>query len=61
MTPRVYVVTLSVGDLHYSERLTQEFIDAGPLHLFFMSMDNELYKAIGHVPRDRQWEAEPWA
>ncbi len=61
MTPRVFVVTLSVGDMHYSERLTKEFIDAGPLHLFFESMDNHLYKWLGYLPKDRQWEAEPWA
>ena len=60
MTRRVYIVTLSVGDLHYSERVTQEFIDAGPLHLFFESMDNHLYKWLGYIPSDRQWEAELW-
>jgi hypothetical protein len=60
MTPRVFIVTLSVGNTHYSERLTLEFIEQGPLHLFFESMDNNLYKYLGYVPKDRQWEAEAW-
>jgi hypothetical protein len=60
MSRRVYIVTLSVGKMRYSERVTHEFMEQGPLPLFFESMDNELYKWLGYVPKDRQWEARVW-
>ena len=60
MSPRVFIVTLTAGPTRYSERVTQEFVEQGPLHLLFEMMDDHMYKWLGYLPKDRQWEAEVW-